>query len=367
MLKKFRISANFIFEVIVWLLVAIICLSAISYISANGNGFEVFTKRSIDNANMDMPYKAVYDIDSEKVYNITVNWKSGIVELKTYSGENIRVTEYSSEELNIDNALSYSTGSSKLTLNWNDTQNIYLGNLMPELKKKNITIEIPSDFILYDLKVNAGESYVSLTSITADTINVRTSSKIEIVNCLTDEAKLTATNNGITANGLSSNSLKASSKTGSVSLENTIGYTSDISTISGDIVFTGSYRNLDCSSISGNITADTNIRTRTVDAHTVTGKLQVTLPSDDDAIILCKTMNGGIGSSFTGVGNAKEYSIGDPVGAYSSELMADGKNTDSIDNDKNFYKVSLSTTDGDIIINSGSQAQQPKELFPEDK
>lgn len=106
---------------------------------------------------------------------------------------------------------------------------------------------------------------------------------------------LSSVSGDISASDVSGDSLKVTSVSGSISLVGTQGKVLEVQTQSGDIeIDRGESREVKGKTVSGDLEASLSTRDGTIDIHSTSGDVDLTLGADTDAQVECETMSGDI-------------------------------------------------------------------------
>lgn len=333
-------------KIIVLSLAAIFLIGALIYGMSNSFGFDVLKKDVIELANSDFKYNYEYTQEVDKLDSFDIDWSSGGVELKYYDGKSIKITEYSTLELDEDQKLTLEEDGTTLKINWDSSPSIF--NFLPSLKYKKLVVEIPTDMTLDTVAVKTASGAVSARELTATSINLSsTSGKVSSDGCKANKMALGSTSGSLCANGAKANILNANTTSGAVAFENSIGYTAKLSSVSGAISFSGGFTSISAQSTSGSVKLQTNLLIEKADLSSVSGSIQLIAPEDTSAKVTASSVSGSFSSSFASAlssGKNASFTLGDGSG-----------------------EINLSTTSGSIKLNEGGASEKPTELFPKEE
>ncbi len=361
-------------EIITWLFVGIFALVALAYGSSHGFGFDMFKKENIDSDNTDKKFTQEYTQPVDDIYNIKINWNAGDITFAYYDGNEIKVTESSASELSSDTRLSITEDSEDLTVSWNDAEKIYYQKTLPELKRKDLKIELPKDMKLGEISFNVNESSVTVGGFTADTLSVTSKGNLNLTDITAEKLNVNDKNGEITLSNVNADSFKVNSQRGNITAENCTCESGNLNSVYGNISFTGSFESMKSSSVSGDVTLETKEKTDTLSAESSDGKVSVSVPSDTDALVTMKTSKGELSSTFSDVrGKKAEFTLGNPEikseekkedsseAESSDENSSDTESSETKESKSEYKTIKLSSGTGDISLLETKKAEEKKE------
>lgn len=260
------IIISVICAVTIIIVVPVICafgfLKSDSFENVVSNGISsIISNGSVFEYKNDSLYSAgSAEIPASDIDSISVEWLSGNIDVEYYDGETISFSE--PEQSNRDYKLRYLVADNELKIKYCKS------GINSDAKiNKNLTIKIPNGLSLDGLDISA---------VSSNTV----------------------------VNGLTVNSV-------------------DFETVSGDITANGSFSEIDCEGVSGNIIITDNISPVSVDSSTVSGDFKITVPADISGFTIdYDTVSGTItGGDFNVGGSSGLLVTGDKDG---SRVYGDG-------------------------------------------
>ncbi len=180
-----------------------------------------------------------YGCNASDVSEISIEWAAGNIHIIPVDGSQISVTEtgdFEKHPMNIKNK------NGKLSIEYCEEKAALAIGLNYKFSK-DLTIEVPKDFLLQELDIDAASAAVLVQDLTVREVEFDgASGTCEFVNCTVDQL--------------------------------------DIDTASGDIRFGGSLSELDCDAASASFIAELTNLPRRMEMDSMSGNLDVTLPED---------------------------------------------------------------------------------------
>lgn len=336
---EFKLSLPFIIKSVAVILFLLICLTAFNHGKAEGFGFDVFVNREYE-------YGSTVSerVISTKVYDVTVNWQCGDIEIYQVAAASIKVYESASKDIDSDMYMDITVDGSELVINWSENGT----GISKELGKK-LVIELPFGYELDSLTINGGDSNIDIRKLYSDAVNLYTAyGKIKFDRIESEKGFIKASYGGIKGSSSKFESLTLRANEGDLNLKDSDVYTLNLFTASGETVFTGDFCELSAKSYSGSITAETKYRPHNINVSSTSGNIELSLPSNLSALGEYKTVSGKFITDYKF--KSEEEGV--------IELNAEE------------YELNLTTTSGNITLNKGEKARQNNyfsELLGEDE
>lgn len=216
--------------------------------------------------------------DAAAIREVDINWVAGNVTIIPCDGSEIKFYETGAGE-DPDNQMRHWIENGTLRIQYRASQ-FSFGFI--ETDSKQLTVEIPSsmDTSLIDLDIDATSASISVSKISVSKISVNTVS------------------GGISLDTLNSSKLTAESVSGSITSK---AVTADIvsgSTVSGTCSFTGSFGELSHESVSGSVTITSDICPEEIDCSSVSGNITVCIPENNGFTAEYDTVSGDFRCDF---------------------------------------------------------------------
>lgn len=280
----------------------------------------------------------------EEIENLDIEWIAGYVEVKPYSGTEIRITEEVSRKVDEEERLRLEQDGDTLRIRWKKSNQLF--SFFSWGFGKRLTVEIPESMLLDRVKVNATSADVVVGSLSAEEFELRsTSGSVEGSALKGEEAVLETTSGDIRSEDSAFEKLKVGTTSGGIRLTGTRGTESSLNSVSGGIEYQGSFRTLKANSVSGGIEAVTDILTDAVKLESVSGSVGLTVPENTEAKVKYNSISGEFRSSLGSdsfSGKNGEFAIGSGTGT-----------------------IEFSTTSGSMKLSSGVKAAVSASPAPE--
>ncbi len=204
----------------------------------------------------------------ELITQIEVDWAAGTITIQPGDTEQVRFSETCP---NNSGQLVYAQKGSKLTIRYQE-QDVYFG--IQGTQPKDLTITVPRDWEGRSIEIDAASAQLEIRDI-----NVR--------------------------------QLDFEGASGTGTLENCRIGELDISTVSGDIDFTGTLESLDYEGVSAKLTAVLADSPKRMELESVSGDLDLTLPESCGFTAAVDAVSGDFSSDFSVSKEKDTYTCGD--------------------------------------------------------
>jgi len=255
-------------HIAIWVLIIVLLCNVLAFFLTYG--YSLFTSNN---------EKIVYDKTIEEALdNITINWRSGNLNIYKAEDSNIRIVQKSNYDLKENQLVQVSTDNNTLTLTeGNYSFGFFIFGF--GLRSSDVDLYLPEK--TYDsitLKLTSGD-------ITAGNINSKnidcnlTSGRVNISNINVGNMNFKLTSGDIKSDNLICDKLTAQ-------------------TTSGKIDISGSMKNLDLHVTSGGINADDEVLPDSLNAQTTSGNINISIPENDGFTAQYKVTSGNFKSDF---------------------------------------------------------------------
>lgn len=204
-------------------------------------------------------------VNAGQVQTIEINWVSGGVRIEAYDGDDVIFSETSNKSLDENSKMRYDLRDKNLIIQFCAPHRIFpsLNNL-----SKDLTLLVPYDHPLAALDLESVSADVEVTGITAAEMDVESVSGPVMLRDLTSEdLDIEMVSGRLTMEGAEVVSLTAES-------------------VSGKMELAGAFGDVDCTTVSGNLTVAPGSGVSRLEAETVSGKAQIELPDEIDGFTL---------------------------------------------------------------------------------
>ncbi len=207
-----------------------------------------------------------YGCNASDVSEISIEWAAGNIHIIPVEGNRISVTETGDFE---KHPMTIKNKNGKLSIEYCEEKAALAIGLNYKFSK-DLTIEVPKDFLLQELDIDAASATVLVQDLTIREVEFDgASGTCEFVNCTVDKL--------------------------------------DVDTASGDIRFGGSLSELDCDAASASFIAElTNVPYR-MEMDSMSGNLDVTLPEDAGFTVTMDGMRKDFTTDFAATCNGSHH------------------------------------------------------------
>ena len=243
---------------------------------------------------------------SSNIHSFDISWVSGPIEIRSYDGSEINVTEYSRLELRAEDKMYIYEENGVLYINWIEKWSGYIltsiTNFFSRIGlSKHLIIEVPRELAgkIESVKCNGVSSKISMENLTANGIKLdSTSGSVDLAGISAQEIKISSVSGALRLDGVTSGRIKAESTSGSVTAENISVGDGNFSTISGSVKFFGAATALKCNTVSGSIQLDLANTADKLSLDTVSGSQKVWLNDDNGFNAKYSAMSGKFETEF---------------------------------------------------------------------
>lgn len=228
---------------------------------------------------------------SDTVERVEIQWLSGSVNVAAHKEDIVRFSEEANRTLTNDNSVHYWLDGTTLRIQFCDSGEWDLNGL-----KKDLTVLLPEELLLKELKINGLSAKMEVDSIQAEELNLNTmSGDVEITGCtITESADFDTTSGAVTAEVLGA-------------LRELC-----VSTVSGKASVTAQrIDTVDMDSTSGALLLSAEETPDRIDISTGSGAVTLILPEDTGMTLHFGTVSGRLSSELPGKTGGKDSVFGD--------------------------------------------------------
>ncbi len=239
---------------------------------------------------------------SETVENIDIDWVAGSVTVSLHDADTVSFSEESRETLTDDTRLRYWLDGTTLRIRICGTGRLKLDGL-----EKKLTVMIPEELKLTELKVNSVSADISLDNVKTETAAVSTASgDIWFSDCSVTEFAKVSTISGILSAEFAE---KTDEFHGSAS--------------SGDLSITApEITRFKADTISGAVSLSVQTEPEMLDIDTTSGNIGLSLPDDASFTLDYDSTSGDLFSELTRKKETGQYVFGSGKGEYAIGTMS---------------------------------------------
>ena len=222
------------------------------------------------------PYEPVgtYDISTAGINSIRVDWIAGNIDIRTYDGDQVKVTEFAQRELRDDEKLSFAISNDTLAIRFRERN---LGNIL-NMPQKKLEVLIPRGLgeSLDKLNVDSTSSRVDVQGLSAAAIRAESiSGSVNLSNIISGTLYASSTSGSITITDIRADDIEIDSLSGTVRVSGAFTQKLDCETTSGGINVSGEFGDARLASISGRISLDNSAEQSTLKTDTTSGSQEL--------------------------------------------------------------------------------------------
>lgn len=311
-------------RIVVWGLLALVALNALaaaftSNFLGNMSIFKLgsFTMDTYKYKNADSYTVGGGEI-SEDIDTITIDWRGGSVDVKTYDGSTVKISETGAKDE--DDALRYRVNDGKLDIRYRKSYFWIIGFMRES--EKQLTVLVPRTMSLEKLEIGAVSAATS-ANVSAEHFTVNgVSGKTEIADVKCKSLTVDTVSGNVNIQNCSGEKLDVNGVSGTTEAAQCDFGEIDIDTVSGDTVYSGGTGSVKFSSTSAegrfDIPADAH-----VDAETVSGNVTVAITSGEPGFYLeFDTVSGDTDIGFATTSKNGNYTCGSGETKYNIDTVS---------------------------------------------
>lgn len=248
--------------------------------------------------------------EQPRIRGLKISWISGPIEIISYDGNEIDITEYCHYDLKEDEKMEILESDGILQIKWDRRGGIFsLSSLTRMIGKpffsKHLLVKVPyrlaQDFQVLNCSSVSGKVYID--GFTGGEFDISsTSGSLDVSRVTVTKLKMESVSGAVRLSGVACDKLKASSTSGSVKAEDISTKESDFDTVSGSIYFSGPTNYLKANTVSGGVRAELAACPDKLVLDSISGSLKISLPDNDGFTVKYSSMSGKFRSEFPVVG-----------------------------------------------------------------
>lgn len=343
-------------RIIAWSLVTVILTATLIFALFNVKGSS-FWKFDMDLGNISYRYpdedkynKGNTTLTREQlngVDTLDIDWIDGDIEVISYDGDTVELYESSSKTLNDDTVMRWRVHDGEICVKYFKSRFIFalFSKNTTNLNKK-LTVKVPADMIA-EVKIEAVSTNISLNlQYELSDVDIETVSGnimlngIQVKSGADNEIDVSTTSGKTELYNCRSSKLKCESVSGDVTVDGIFDGETKISAVSGKLELDGIFKELDCSTVSGNITVryDSDSLEDYKECFGSLGKCSVETVSGN-ARLICHEFPYGFVADMNTVS-----------GKFSSDFAASSSNN-KYTHGQGGFKIDFESVSGDLKIN----------------
>ena len=247
---------------------------------------------------------------SDRVEALDIDWQSGRVDLVTHNGGGVIVTEKDGNALAVEHRVHWWLDGTTLRIRFCAS-----GERITffEQDKKELTVSLPDDLMLSDLKIVSVSASVAAARMKAGEINITTASGEIDLSCEAEEISLNSASGKIELEQKGhSESISANSASGKINLGFESAEKADLETASGEIsVSAVKVDGISVKTVSGGISLSFDETPEACKARSVSESIGMVLPESKGFAVQFNTVSGEFFSDFALKKDGNRYIFGD--------------------------------------------------------
>lgn len=244
--------------------------------------------------------QVTWDPSLSSVEGIRIAWGDGPVYVKPCEGTMITVTEYASRPLEEEEFFQMTSSGGVLEIQWDHS-------LLPlsvfQGLEKQLEVEVPREVLSHLEEFSCGNATgnVDVSDITAQEVNITSAAgDLSLLSLQGEKVHLSTVSGEVQWTQGKAENLSLETTSGGVKLYQVQTGVCGVSTVTGDVNFSGQGQELSVETISGQVYLDLSAGLKEADLRSVSGLLSLALPQEEGFQAAYSTMSGKFRSDFTG-------------------------------------------------------------------
>ncbi|NLA87862.1 MAG: DUF4097 domain-containing protein [Clostridiales bacterium] len=303
-----------IISIICWLVTALILIGlVIWFLSGNLFGFRTglkinmpsFHVGSFENLTGSFNAVSTYEAKVGDVDSLDIDWVSGTATLTPYDGDVVKIIEYAQRELADNEKFVCSVSGGTLEVKYH-TPGWHTRSIT---KKLEVFVPMTLADKLDVLDLDATSAEVSISGFKTKTVFVKTvSGTADLSDISADTMDVSSISGTIKIKILTAAKLTTGSVSGKIELTGVTADNLKSGTTSGGQEFEGTFKDVETSSVSGEIYITGSVDPDRIFYHTTSGGITVTIPGSTDPVVSYSTVSGRYSSDIPlRIGNSGTY------------------------------------------------------------
>ena len=239
----------------------------------------------IENLTGSFDVDGTYNVNTEGIDSVKINWVAGEVTVKPHDGDDIQIIESAQRSLRNNEKLRYTVSGNTLEIRFRER-----GSGSVRVPAKRLELLVPN------------ELSQSLSVLSADTV----SGGVTVTNITASNLEIETVSGNLDASG-TFNNVKTESISGRITLSNAaLGSVLSTETVSGRAELSGNFERVTTTSVSGNVSITSNQVPSSLKADSVSGSVTINLPADAIISVNHSSVSGRLSSDLPMTMEGKE-------------------------------------------------------------
>ena len=247
-------------------------------------------------------------VSAQGVRSLSIDWVAGHVDVMPWDGNEIRITEFSAQELRESEALQLRTQDGVIAIEFMPGR-LPRGNVAP----KDLEVLIPRGLAgeLEKFSANGMFAGIAVSGIDADVFVVSSvSGRVSLSDIDTTRLGASTTSGSIELLSVSADAMDLGSISGRVELTGTQARRLDVETVSGRHELYGAFEQISLTSVSGRVNLTSITLPADLRVNTVSGRVAITVPDEGGISVQHSSASGRLSSEIPMVtGSDAQFNI----------------------------------------------------------
>lgn len=251
-----------------------------------------------------------YSSAASWVKGFRISWFSGPVEIRSYSGDVVNITEYSKDELRDEDKMEITEQNGIIRVKWDRHGSMFslssLTRLLGRLTlSKQLLVEVPESLMgkLELLECSTVSGRIDCDTVAAELMNLSSTSGA-VYGCALTARRLKASSvsGKVQLEDITAGDVNVNATSGSVQAEGFSVKNGDWSSVSGSVRLAGSAEALKVSTVSGSVKADLHTCPQSMNVDTVSGGIHIALPDNEGFTVKYSSVSSRLDTQFPVMG-----------------------------------------------------------------
>lgn len=261
-----------------------------------------------------------YSSATSWIRGLKISWINGPVEIRSYDGDVVNITEYSKVELREDDKMDITEENGVIRVKWDRRGGIFSLTSLTRLLgrpflKKHLLVEIPRALQgkLETLECSGISSEMNCAGIAAEQLELSsTSGKVNLLNITARRIKASSISGAVRVDKLTAGEMILTSTSGSVLSQDFSVNQGDWNSVSGKVTLMGDAKSVKVSTVSGGVEGRLEDCPENMEIDTVSGGIKMFLPDNEGFHVSYSSVSSHLDTQFPVTGNLGKKS-GDAV------------------------------------------------------
>ena len=236
-----------------------------------------------------------YEIPSDSIDSVEINWIAGDVTVRPYDGKAIQLMEYAQRDLRDNEKLQFHTSGKRLTVEYREN------GVRIRMPQKKLDVMIPRALCesLAAFTLDTTSADIDIENINAETLKASTvSGGLHLADATARKATMETTSGSIKVSGIVADDININTVSGSVRLNGAKTSALHCESTSGSLDLDGSFVKATLESVSGSVSLRSDTVPDKLKTDTTSGSVTVAVPNTGAVTVSHSSVSGKLSSDI---------------------------------------------------------------------